>query len=61
MAKMKLAQSSEHAPTFLQPTGKKQSPASVASISFLDATHPNFLNVFLMRPIKIKRPMFIIR
>ena len=52
MAKMKLARSSEYGPALVQLTGKLQSLASVTSISFLNATHSNFLNVFFMRPAK---------
>ena len=59
MAKMKLAQSSEYAPTFEQLTGILLSQASVTSISFLNATHSNFLNVFFIRPEKALRLKFI--
>ena len=52
MSKMKLAQSSEYASPFEQLTGILLSQASVTSISFLNATHSNFLNVFFMRPAK---------
>ena len=52
MAKMKLARSPEYAPALVRPTGKLQTHASVTSISFLNATHSNFLNVFFMRPVK---------
>ena len=59
MAKMKLARTSEYAPALVRPTVKLQSHASVASISFLNATHPNFLNVFFMRPFRGLRLKFI--
>ncbi len=59
MAKMKLAQCSKYAPTVVQPTGILQSQASVTIISFLNATHSNFLNVFFMRPAKRLRSIFI--
>ena len=59
MAKMKLAQSSSFVPSSVQLTGKLQSQASVTSISFVNATHSNFLNVFFMRPAKGLRLKFI--
>ena len=59
MAKMKLAQSSSFVPSSVQLIGKLQSQASVTSISFVNATHSNFLNVFFMRPAKGLRLKFI--
>ena len=59
MAKMKLVRSLEYVPALVRPTGKLQSHASVTSISFLNATHSNFLNVFFMRPAKGLRLKFI--
>ena len=59
MAKMKLAPSSEQVQTLVRLTDKLQSHASVTSISFLNATHSNFLNVFFMRPAKGLRLKFI--
>ena len=59
MAKMKLAQTSECAPSFVQLTGKLQSLTPVTSISLLNATLSNFLYVFFMRPAKRMRLKFI--
>ena len=58
MAKMKLAPTLVFGQTLVQLTGKLQSHASVTSISFLNATHSNFLNVFFMRPAKGLRLKF---
>ena len=58
MAKMKLVRSSEYFPALVRPTGKLQSRAFVTSISFLNATHSNFLHVFFMRPAKSITLMF---
>ena len=56
---MKLARSSEYASALVRPTDKLQSRAFVTLISFLNATHTNFLNVFFMRPAKELRFKFI--
>ena len=50
MAKMKLAPTSENIQALVRLTDKLQFPSSVTTISFFNATHSNFLNVFFMRP-----------
>ena len=52
MAKMKLAPTSENIQALVQLTDKLQFLASVTTISFFNATHSIFLNVFFMRPAK---------
>ena len=47
---MKLAPSLEYDHAWVRLTSKLQSQAFVTLISFLNANHSNFLNVFFMRP-----------
>ena len=60
LAKMKLASSSEHIQTLVRLKDKLQSQAFGTSISFLNAMHSNFLNVFFMRPAERLRTKWII-
>ena len=60
MAKMKLAPTSENIQALVRLTDKLPFLSSVTIISFFNATHSNFLNVFFMRPVKEMRSMFVI-
>ena len=59
MAKMKLVPTSENIQALVRLTDKLQFPSSVTTISFFNATHSNFLNVFFMRPAKGLRLKFL--